>query len=363
MMGEEGKWMKIIELAHVLVNDALRIKENEIVEVTLTGERKYFDFLDEFTLAISKLGAFPTVRLHTPSYRRRFLKEIPEKYLRRTPPQALKWIKDINRHVTILAEDPDCDPPDIPNRRTKIAMEARRPILEQVKHLAVSRIHLPTPELADFYKIEPELFNERMISGFDVNYDALRRQCKKISDILRLSKKKIRILTGGQYELEFRINGRPIHVEDGAREIPAGSVFVAPIESTVSGSILLDGVIYQGKKLTNLILTFENGRVISSSADDNHSVFTRRLKAAYGDKEIFAGFGMGVNSGVEEPIGCEVLDTRALGSIFIGLGSNMIYGGENFSDLFWMLMNTEPTIFLDDLKLMDKGILAAKLSA
>jgi len=108
--------MAIIKLAPILVRDALRVQENEIIEVTLVGEKKYLDILDEVTLEISSLGAFPTIRLNSPSYRTRFLKYVPEKYLRRTPPQMLRWIKDINRHITLIADEPELDTRNIPNR-------------------------------------------------------------------------------------------------------------------------------------------------------------------------------------------------------------------------------------------------------
>jgi aminopeptidase len=354
--------MQIVQLAPKLVKEALRIKENEVVEVTLTGERSYFDFLDEFTLAISKLGAFPSIRLHTPSYRRRFLMEVPEKYLRRTPPQSLKWIKDFSRHVNIIAENPTLEPPGIPERKLRISSEARQPILELVKHLSISRIHLPTTELAQFYKIPIKEYTEHCVSALDIDYEKLRQQCKKIAEVFKSSKGKIRLITGDQYELECRINGRPIHIEDGSRELPAGSIFVSPIESSVNGKVFLDGVIYQGKNIENIVLTFEEGKIVSSSASANHNLFLQRLKAAYGDKELFAGLGIGLNNGLEEPIGCEILDTRVLGTVHISLGSNLIYGGENFSDLYWPMINTEPTLYCDDLKMINKGITAAKLS-
>lgn len=355
--------MKFVELARDLVKNALRVKENEIVEVTLTGERSYFDFLDEFTIEISKIGAFPTIRLHTPSYRKRFLMEVPEKFLRRTPPQTLKWIKDVTRHVNILAEIPDTNFNDVPPRKTRIAIEARRPIIDQIKHMSMSKIYLPTPELAKYFKVKEDVFIKSITAGLDIDYENLRKRVKKVTDLLKENRSEIRLLTGGgEYELKFKINGRLIHFEDGTHELPAGSVFVAPVETSVNGSILLDGVIYQGKPIKNLVLKFREGRMIDSSAQSNHSVFLQRLKTSYGDKEVFGGFGIGLNDGIEEPIGCEFVDSRVLGSVHILIGSNIIYGGENFSDLSWILMNTEPTVFVDSMRLLDKSIFCAKAS-
>lgn len=79
---------KLLDLAPKLVREAMRVKEGQVVEVTLTGEKCYLDILDEVTLEVSRLGAYPTIRLNSPNYRRRFMETVPEEFLRKPPP---KW--------------------------------------------------------------------------------------------------------------------------------------------------------------------------------------------------------------------------------------------------------------------------------
>ncbi|MBN1550977.1 aminopeptidase [bacterium] len=354
--------MDYAELAPLLVKDALRIKENELIEITLTGEKDYFSFVDEFTLCVSKVGAFPTIRLNTPSYRRRYLKEIPEKFLNRTPPHALRRIKDFHRHINIIADDPDPMFKDVSTRKYQISKEARRPIDEQIQRRNMSSLYLPTPELADFFKIPRELFVDYLQKSLFIDYDALRKQCKALALLLKKSKRAIKIITGDQFELEFFITGRPIFIEDGSRNLPAGSVFLAPLEQSVNGSVLLDSVNLNGKTISGLILNFNNGRIESTSAEKNHRIFQQRLSNAYGDKDVFAGFGFGLNAGIDKPIGCEIVDTRVLGSIHICIGSNLIFGGKNFSDLFWTMINSEPTVYIDGKKIIDHSQIIGTLA-
>lgn len=353
--------MEFKQLAAILVRNALRVKENEVIEVTLTGERNYMDFLDEFTLEISKSGAFPTIRLQTPSYRKRFLKEVPEKFLGRTPPQMLKWIKDIHRHINIVTDAPDSTFPDVPRTRMRTAHEARRPIVEKINQRSRSTLYLPTPELAKHFKIRTKVFNDTLWSGLEIDYEKLRKQCKRFVETLKSSKTGIELITGdGSCRLEFKIGSRSVYIEDGSWTLPAGSVFVAPVESTINGDVLFDTLHLNGKIVKNLHLVVKSGQIVSSSADENHSLFLQRLDAAYGDKDKIAGFGIGLNPGVTETIGCEVTDVRAYGSVHVSLGSNLIFGGENFSDMFWNLVATTATLRLDGCDIIERGTLIEK---
>ncbi len=355
--------MTLIELATVLVREAFRIQENEIIEITLIGEKKYFDFLDEFTLEVSRLGAFPTIRLNSPSYRLRYVKTVPEKYLRRTPPQTVKWIQDIQRHISIIADRIDLEDGRISQRRKRFAKEASSPILEQIQTRTISRIYMPTAELAKHFRVPIDLFTETVMGCLDINYNKLRKQCKLVADEIRRTRKEIVVSTGDSHTLRFRVGGRPVHLQDGSRELPGGSVFVSPIESTVNGSILLDNVGVMGKTIKNLILEFSNGKLVSSSAERNHKVFQNQLEDAYGDKKVFAGFGIGVNYGIKEAIGCEPIDVRVFGSIHVSLGSNIIFGGENFSDLFWRLPTGGATVVANKTIIVENGIIPKKLRA
>ena len=353
--------MNFKSLASTLVSEALRVREDEIVEITLTGEKHYFDVLDEFTLMVSKSGAFPTIRLNTPSYRLRYLKEVPERYLSRTPPQVLSRIRFFHRHINIIMDNPDPVFKDVPARKDEAAREAKRPIVEQIQRSNMSKIYLPSSELSDYLKIPLKVLQANLLKGLDIDYACLRKRCKRISGVLRQAREPITIVTGENHSLTFELSDRPVFSEDGSRNLPAGSIFVAPSEKTVNGSILINHAVLKGHQISGLVLSFENGHLTSSSADSNLRLFRQKLKNAYGDKDVFAGFGIGLNPGLIAPLGCEIIDTRVMGSIFIILGSNLIYGGTNFSDMCWALTCMNATVMIGTETLMENGTISTGL--
>ncbi len=88
-------------------------------------------------------------------------------------------------------------------------------------------------------------------------------------------KNRVQIVADDGTDLSFRIGGRPVLVDDGviSREdlargdvgvnIPAGEVFIAPLETSADGEILFERAAIPGfGKLEELRLRFRRGRVL-----------------------------------------------------------------------------------------------------
>lgn len=335
---------KLLALAPRLVKEAIRIKEGQVVEVTLTGEPRYLEILDEVTLEVSRLGAYPTIRLNSPSYRRRFMETVPEEYLRKPPPQMVKWIGDIDRHINLLADAPNFNPLHISLRKKRYHREAQKKITGKIQQRNITTICIPTEELADYCGFALETIEYRLISSLDINYTELRRNCRTLAEKIRKKKQDIVLLSGNGMELRCRLNNRQLWIEDGRHELPAGMIFFAPHEDSVNGTVFIDKLNMNGRFVRDLTLEFNKGRMVNSKAGENHKLFADCIKKSYGDSNAFAGIGIGLNPGIDEYIGCDLLDFIAKGVIHVGLGSNLIFGGNNFSDLFLRMPVAEPRL-------------------
>ena len=105
------------------------------------------------------------------------------------------------------------------------------------------------------------------------------RELLKLCEFYRAAlagKNEVRIVADDGTDLVFRIKGRPVLVDDGmiSREdlargdvgvnIPAGEVFIAPLETSADGMILFERVAIPGfGKLEGLKLKFRKGKVYS----------------------------------------------------------------------------------------------------
>ncbi len=327
-----------------MLKDAIRIKEGQIVEVTLTGERSYLDFLDEITLSISQIGAFPVIRLNTPSYRRRFIQTVPEEYLMKPPPQMVKWIADIDRHINLVADAIRFNPIHISEKRQQFHRDAQKKITGRIKQKNVTTVYVPTAELADYCGIPLDNLEQILVKGLDISYGDLRKQCRNMAEKLKVKEKTITLTSGDSHKLTCKLKDRQLFIEDGRHELPGGMVSFAPVEETVGGSVMIPSIRIGDTVVKNLTIEFSAGRLIRSDAEENHKSFQDLLKNSYGDSDAFAGIGIGMNPGMNRVPECPMFDFYSQNVVHISMGSNLIFGGTNFSDLSIRLEVDQPSL-------------------
>lgn len=162
--------------------------------------------------------------------------------------------------------------------------------------------------------------------------------------------KDIRIVKDG-HELTFSVEGRlgirstgVIRQPGEYGNIPSGESYIAPIETSANGEILVDGSIANiGVLKEPLLLKIKNGRLEEAIGPDGP-----RLLALLGEGNgrIIAEFGIGAN---KSAILCgNVLeDEKVYGTIHIAFGSNAPFGGANASDVHIDCVVKSPIVYFD----------------
>lgn len=143
-----------------------------------------------------------------------------------------------------------------------------------------------------------------------------------------------RVTSEAGTDLTLRYTGRPVHVETGLirapgaiGNLPAGEVFVAPLEESAEGRLVVDLCVGDIRLDQPVTLTFRQGRVVR--VDGGRAAV--ELKARLGDEDwawTIGEFGVGANPHVV-PRGRVATDEKALGTAHIALGSNRSFGGQN----------------------------------
>jgi aminopeptidase len=338
----------LLNIVPRLIKHAIRINEGQVVEVTLTGENRYLDILDAFTLSISQSGAYPVIRLNSPSYRRRFMKTVPDKYIGKAPPHMIKWITDIDRHINLIADAPTFVLHHVEEKRKQAHREAGRKITGQIRQKKVSTVYIPTPELANYCGIDFEQFEKLLINCLDIDYSVLRRACRTITEKIRRKNTQISLISSSDCQLNCRLQDRRVLIEDGRNTLPAGMLFFSPLEESVEGQVMISDVRIGNMCVKKLRLTFSKGKLVHSEAEQNHKAFCDRLKNSYGDSNCFAGIGVGMNPGINGNSDNGFFNFYSSQVIHVGLGSNLTYGGNNFSDLFIRMSVHQPELIVND---------------
>lgn len=208
--------------------------------------------------------------------------------------------------------------------------------------------------LATMPGITEDMFLEGAIAADYVKVKALT---EKYTDILSKGN-KIKIEKGG-YVLSFSINGREgipstgMYVNSGeSGNLPSGEAYIAPIEGSAAGQILIDGSIAGiGRLDSPVLLTIENGRIIK--AEGEHS---DKLLAILGEEDgrLLGEFGIGTNDKARIT-GVVLEDEKVLGTIHVAFGSNNTFGGTIAAGVHIDGVVTKPTVYIDDNVIIDNG--------
>jgi leucyl aminopeptidase (aminopeptidase T) len=162
--------------------------------------------------------------------------------------------------------------------------------------------------------------------------------------------------------LEFSILGRSAHADTGelvergaCGNLPAGEAYIAPLEGTANGDILVDGSIAGIGRLDQPVrLHIERGQLVS--ADGEIGMRFLQLLGPTPESRNIAEFGIGTNDRARLT-GIIVEDEKVLGTIHVAFGDNSTFGGTVRAGVHLDAIVTEPEVVIDGKPILIDGVL------
>ncbi|MDG6224948.1 MAG: aminopeptidase [Candidatus Thermoplasmatota archaeon] len=192
--------------------------------------------------------------------------------------------------------------------------------------------------------------------GFEADYSKIARSIRRFGRMFSTSK-RIRITSKEGTDLLLLIKGREWIMGDNGlclkrgsiTNLPAGEVFIAPVENSARGTLVVDGVFSQGLE-TPLTIHIKDGVIQSVDGINDVSQLFRGKKCSRVLSEI--GIGMNPHSMI---IGNILEDQKALGTVHIGFGDNSTFGGRVICDMHNDGMLLHPTLDIGGVKVIEDG--------
>ena len=144
---------------------------------------------------------------------------------------------------------------------------------------------------------------------FNTDYAALKTAQEEFEKAMR--GQTIHVTTPEGTDIRFEIGDRPVTKQDGdaskARadigqnlidrevELPAGAIRVAPIETTVNGTIAFPDGQWNGQDVEGVVMTFEAGKLTGSKATKGIEHLTAELESGGEAARSFREFAIGFN--------------------------------------------------------------------
>lgn len=167
---------------------------------------------------------------------------------------------------------------------------------------------------------------------------------------------QVRMLSAAGTDLRFRLGGRPIHQDSGMLRtpgafgnIPPGEAFVAPLEHSAEGLLVVDQSLGDIPLDEPVVLTFRQGRAVEAEGGQAARELERRLGSDHGGWTL-GEFGLGTNP-FARLRGRAPLDEKVLGTAHVALGGNTHFGGANPAASHHDCVVRAPRVFLDGVEL------------
>lgn len=208
----------------------------------------------------------------------------------------------------------------------------------------------------------PDLRRESLVDGgLTADFGEIDLLMRRIYRRIR-GGKNVFITSAIGTNLSFNISGRKWVTDDtgvcnrrgGFTTLPAGEIFIAPVEGSGDGKLVVDGS-FMGLLDKSATVTVKEG-LVTRIADAQKAI--REMNKSGREGRFLAKFGIGLNP--RASITGNILeDEKKLGTINIGFGGNYAFGGQIRSEALVSAVINEPTVTVDDITLLEKGKLNA----
>lgn len=208
--------------------------------------------------------------------------------------------------------------------------------------------------LATMPGITEEMFSQGAMTA---DYDEVEKLTAKVTEML--TKAKVARVEKEDCVLTIRLDGRNgvpspgVYRERGkSGNLPSGEAYIAPLEDGADGEMIIDGsMVGIGKLESPLRMKIKNGKVYEITGEKSEQIqvlLKNERNATLGE------LGIGTN---EKAIlnGIILEDEKVYGTVHIAFGTNTSFGGTNKADCHMDGIILKPTLYLDDVLVIDKG--------
>ena len=257
--------------------------------------------------------------------------------------------------------------------RTRHGEEPPEPIAEMWKHVDVfvaPTTYSLTHTQARKRAVEagargatmPGITEEMFKRTLSIDYEIVKNNVEKLYEALK-DAKEVRVLSDKGTDITLRIDGRPLHKDTGIYHnpgdfgnLPAGEIYVAPIEGSANGTIVFDGSIASIGLLREPVkIVVKDGYAVEISGGEEARKLKELLEKV-GKKEAYniAELGIGCNPAAKV-VGNILEDEKIFGTVHIALGDNSTFGGKVIAGIHLDGIIMKPTLIVDGRKVIENG--------
>lgn len=205
----------------------------------------------------------------------------------------------------------------------------------------------------------PGATEEMLKRCLPVNYKEMQERSDILCKILTEGK-HVRITTALGTDLSFSLETREGQPDTGiynksgeSGNLPAGEAFIAPLEGTANGKLVVDGAMV-GVVKNPITLIFKDGFAEEITGKEEADILNEMVNKVGKNARNCAEFGIGLNTAAEFT-GNVLEDEKIFGTIHIAIGNNAHFGGKVDVPIHLDGIVSKPTVYIDGKVIIQDG--------
>lgn len=311
---------RIKKLAYNLVNYSCKVKEGDKVLIHYIGESTE-SLVRCLVKEVYAAKGIPFTDYTNPRVQRELLLNCNEEQLTLNAKVDCDLMNNMDCYIGVrgtdnITENSDVPPDHMALYETLYATPVHHEI--RVPNTRWVVLRYPNSSMAQLAGTSLEAFEDFYFDVCTLDYSKMNEAMKPLVSLMETTDKVH--IKGPGTDLTFSIKGVPAIPCAGDMNIPDGEVFTAPIRDSINGTLTYNTpAVYQGFTYENIVLTFENGKIINATAND-----TDRINHVFNSDEgarYVGEFAIGVNPFILKPMKDTLFDEKIMGSFHFTPGN------------------------------------------
>lgn len=362
-------------VAENVVNRVARVRPGELV--MLAGGERDLPLLEDLSIAVAKVGAYPLINYGSDRLVRRYFDEVPAALDTLGPQLRTLPLTDVFIWTDFI--DPatygGIDPARVAARQKADAPFRAALQTWKGRSIGLGNGLYPTPGTARQAGISLAALTAMYRAGLDVDYDALGRTAALVQAALAHGK-DIHLTAPNGTDLQAKIGGQTPYVSDGvisdadragslaqrSAYLPAGEAYVVMTPGSATGKLVMGRSWYRDKLITKLEVDVEKGKLRRLSAGSGAATLQADFDKAGAGKDQVGVLDIGLNPAIHPPAGSHIQPWSQSGILTIAIGNNQWAGGDNTGEFGLVIQLADATLVVDGHPIVDHGRLMVTAS-
>ncbi|WP_416838410.1 aminopeptidase [Haloferax sp. DFSO52] len=287
---------RIREHAQTVVDHSTRVEKGDNVVVSAPAEAE--DLVTAVCELVGERGGYVVTTSANPRFMRAFLRAADHEEFE-TPSHQLALVEEADVLINIRSEMNASEQSDVSPETNAAWRRANKPVQVEALSKRWCLTQFPAKGSAQLAGMSTEAYENFVYDAVSLDWEKQAEHQQQMVELLD-DADEVHIKSGDETDVTMSVAGNITINDKGEHNLPGGEVFTAPVKDSVDGEVYFDLPLYrQGREVSGVRVTFEEGKVVEYSAERNEEVLDGVFNTDEGARYL-GELGIGMNRNIDQ---------------------------------------------------------------